>query len=302
MHIRCRTVQSSAGTLVDAWRWKCPKMPTLVFVWWSRDAPDRSGWYETGLSIPGTEARIQPLRQFGQRFKSRLDLKLWTIQRRGGTGGAGVWYFAPHTQFTELPSSHRAFQHRVLKEEYDEFMCITETLWRAGLLHIACRRDIQLHVQLRAAWKAGNLFPFYCETIRSWKMRKSVRVCFLLFFWVHLSKSEKIIAIKCHIKMIILGCDLENCCGQIVLPWQNLKLAAEGRIGMHFTWTHTSHYSSLFLWTVLLTEDRSNHVPFSSCFCFIWPGNVSPKSMYKLIWKLLIYKQCIKQSTDSNIL
>lgn len=39
----CRTVQSSAGTLVDAWRLKCPKMPTLAFAWWSRDAPVRSG-------------------------------------------------------------------------------------------------------------------------------------------------------------------------------------------------------------------------------------------------------------------
>lgn len=57
-----------------------------------------------------------------------------------------------------------------------------------------------------------------------------------------------------------------------------------------FTCTHTNHYSSLFLWTVLLSVDASSHVPFFSFFCLIWPGNVSPKSMYKIIWKLLIYK------------
>lgn len=59
-------------------------MPTLAFVWWSRDAPVRSGWYETGLSIRGTEAREQPLRQFGQCFK------LWTVQRGAGTGCASA--------------------------------------------------------------------------------------------------------------------------------------------------------------------------------------------------------------------
>lgn len=52
-----RMVQSSAGTRADAWRWKCPKMQILVFVWLSRDALVRSGWYVTGLSIPGTKAR-----------------------------------------------------------------------------------------------------------------------------------------------------------------------------------------------------------------------------------------------------
>lgn len=52
-----RMVQSSAGTQADAWRWKCPKMQILVFVWSSRDALVRSGWYVTGWSIPGTKAR-----------------------------------------------------------------------------------------------------------------------------------------------------------------------------------------------------------------------------------------------------
>lgn len=52
-----RMVQSSAGTRADAWRWKCPKMLILVFVWSSKDALVRSGWYVTGLSIPGTKAR-----------------------------------------------------------------------------------------------------------------------------------------------------------------------------------------------------------------------------------------------------
>lgn len=52
-----RTVQSSVGTRAGAWRWKCPKMLILVFVWSSRDALVRSGWYVTGLSIPGTKAR-----------------------------------------------------------------------------------------------------------------------------------------------------------------------------------------------------------------------------------------------------
>lgn len=54
---------------------------------------------------------------------------------------------------------------------------------------------------------------------------------------------------------------------------------------------HHSHVHN-FLWTALLFMDRSNHVPFLSLslslsFFLIWPGNVRPKSMYKLTKKIL---------------
>lgn len=41
----------------------------------------------------------------------------------------------------------------------------------------------------------------------------------------------------------------------------------------------------------------------SSSFCASSrPGNVSPERMYKIYYEFLIYKPCIKQSYDSNIL
>ena len=116
-----RTVRSSAGTLVDAWRWKCPKMPTLAFAWWSKDVLVRSGWYETGLSIPDTEARDQPLRRSGQCFRSQLDLKYRTRE--------DWWCVVFHTiDFAAHWASLRpqSFPTLSLKEEYDQSECFTE--------------------------------------------------------------------------------------------------------------------------------------------------------------------------------
>lgn len=93
-------------------------------------------------------------------------------------------------------------------------------------------------------------------------------------------------AVIWKIALDILCCPGKTC--------NRLQGVAHHLIERHFTCTHTNHYSSLFLWTVLLTLDRSNHVPFFSFFCLIWPGNVSPKSMYKIIWKWLIYKTMYK--------
>lgn len=49
--------------------------------------------------------------------------------------------------------------------------------------------------------------------------------CVISFFFfpsVNRSKSEDIIAVSCHMKVIILGCDMENCFGLNVLPWQDM--------------------------------------------------------------------------------
>lgn len=89
-----RMVRSSAGTLAGALRWRCPKTPTSAYAWWSRDAPVRSGWYETGSSIPGTEAGS--LKRFGQPSSSLLDHEYWTGNRRQ-TGVASVWCFILQT-------------------------------------------------------------------------------------------------------------------------------------------------------------------------------------------------------------
>lgn len=62
----------------------------------------------------------------------------------------------------------------------------------------------------------------------------------------------------------------------------------------------------------LLQLDESNHVPFFFPLHFLFllilfvlhpdQGMSLPKRMYKFYDKFLIYKPCIKQSYDSNIL
>lgn len=199
-----------------------------------------------------------------------------------------------------------------VKEEYDQFMCSTELCVHRDLMascavwngphfwHSATCTEQSNKTQvtrvspLKVVQDPSNFFCFYCKT----RDEKECACVCLAFF---LSASEQI--------------KRNNCCqfphqsdyfglwfGKLLWTyWAALashvkcfKGAAHHLIGRHFTCTHKNHYSSLFLWTVLLTMDRSNHVPFFSFFCFIWPGNVSPKSMYKIIWKLLIYKTMYK--------
>lgn len=49
-----------------------------------------------------------------------------------------------------------------------------------------------------------------------------------VLFCEHIKKKKMIIAVDCHIKVIILGCDLENCFGHIVLPWQRTVIGFQG--------------------------------------------------------------------------
>lgn len=58
------------------------------------------------------------------------------------------------------------------------------------------------------------------------------------------TKKKIIIAVDRHIKVIILGYDLENCFGHIVLPWQRTVIGfprgfSSGDGGEIFTHAHT---------------------------------------------------------------
>lgn len=92
------------------------------------------------------------------------------------------------------------------------------------------------------------------------------------------------IAVNCHIKMIILGCDLENCFGTfyaaLATHETGFRAAAHHVIRRHFTHTHRllQFFVSLYcsLWT------RAIMCLFSHFICLIGPGNVDPTSMYKI--------------------
>lgn len=98
----------------------------------------------------------------------------------------------------------------------------TETLKRAAPFEMTHGFDFELRVKnsnktcARSFWKWGKILRLLNN--------QSVRVCvvFFIFFKFIWANQKDVIAVDCHIKVIILGCDLENCFGHIVQPWQEM--------------------------------------------------------------------------------
>lgn len=150
-----RMVQSSAGTQVDAWRWKCLKMLILVFVWLSRGALVRSGWYVTGLSIPGTKARetvdrvLLPVGFHTEQFREEMDFC-----------SVSVLFHA--ADCAEPPSGYRDFQRQVFKKNMINWSdplshAIMGTLALFATAHFSenpmCRTETQANAGLRLTVK-----------------------------------------------------------------------------------------------------------------------------------------------------
>lgn len=103
-----RMVQLLIETLVGVWKSKCLKMPILAYVWWSRDAPVRSGSFETGLNIPGTDFKKKKLNVWTIWAVITVKVGFWIMTAQGRA--RSVWFFTwltPH--YNDLSSVHRAF-------------------------------------------------------------------------------------------------------------------------------------------------------------------------------------------------
>lgn len=180
----------------------------------------------------------------------------------------------------KLPSGHGALRrlkkHLKLKQ-------VQRTDTSQPLFQMTHSFDCKLHVQnkKRLVWvlKMGS------DSVSNLKQKKEKKVCVCLVFEV--SKKKDIIAVDRRIKVIILGYDLENCFGHIVLPWQRTVIGFCGasRLEMVEGFSPTPTQTTLRLSVTLdgIAHDQSNRVPFFSCFCSIRPGNVTPASMYKVI-------------------
>lgn len=208
------------------------------------------------------------------------------------------------------PLRPQSFPTPSLREEDDQFMCSTEhaaklhcLTWPTSLassyMYTAEQQDARVQ-PVKVAQNHSNSFVSIVKLSDFGDEKECVWVFFcLFFFWVHPSKSKKYnyhqlphqsnyFGLSSKIVADILRCPSKTCNGL------QRGCALSDLEAFHLNSHKPQQFFFLSLDCIAHCGQGANMCLFFSYFCFIWPGNVSPKSMYKILWKLLIYKTMYK--------
>lgn len=208
-----------------------------------------------------------------------------------------------------VPLRPQSFPTLSLKEESDQFVCSTCSQRPYGKLHCLKRpKFLTFSDMYRTEWRDTRVQPLkvvqdpsnsFVSTLKPSDLWRWESACERVGFfpeciwanqktWLLSIATSKWLfwAVIWKIALDILCCT-DKTCNRLQ---RGCPSSDRGAFHLH------SHKPLQFFVSLdcIAHWGQEQSCAFFLIFLLIWPGNVSPKSMYKIIWKLLIYKTMYK--------